>query len=104
MLARSDRREWAVLGLVALGWCLLVAPFLHRQTHVEGRKHSHSVPAQPERTHGQGSFEHQLAVFTAPPAAPVVLAQLTALVSVELPARDAPLISALRRVEQSQAP
>jgi hypothetical protein len=104
MLARSDRREWAVLGLVALGWCLLVAPLLHRQTHVEGTKHTHGAPAQSERNHGEGSFEHQLAVFVAPPAAPVVFGDFTALASLELRAPRAPWIVELRRVEQAQAP
>ncbi len=104
MLARSDRREWAVLGLVALGWCLLVAPVLHRQTHVEGTKHSHGVPAQPQRSHGEGSFEHQLAVFVALGEAPVLVAGLTAVETDELLLLEAPRLSSIRRVEMSQAP
>ena len=104
MLARTDRREWAVLGLVALGWCLLVAPVLHRQTHVEGTKHSHGAPAPSERSHGEGSFEHQLAVFVAPGEAPLVLARMTAVEARKPITPDVPLVSALRRVEMSQAP
>ncbi len=104
MLARSDRREWAVLGLVALGWCLLVAPVLHRQTHLEGTKHSHGAPAQSERSHGEGSFEHQLAVFVAPGEAPVVVARLMAIEARDFVLPEAPWVSSLRRVEMSQAP
>lgn len=104
MLSQRDRREWAVLGLVALGWCLLVAPLLHRQTHVEGTQHTHGAPAQSERTHGDGSFEHQLAVFLAPPAAPALFGDLTALAALDLAVPATPWRVAPRRVEQSQAP
>jgi hypothetical protein len=104
MFSRADRREWAVLGLVALGWCLLVAPVLHRETHVEGRKHSHGAPAQQEKNHGEGSFEHQLAVFVAPAAAPSVFGDFTALALLQVEAPDSPFAAPQRLVAQSQAP
>jgi hypothetical protein len=105
MFSRADRREWAVLGLVALGWCLLVAPALHRETHAEGRKHSHGVPSQQQqRNHGEGSFEHQLAVFVAPASAPSVFGEFTALALLQVDAPESPFAAPQRSVAQGQAP
>lgn len=106
MFSRADRREWAVLGLVALGWCLLVAPVLHRETHAEGTKHSHGAPApsQQQGNHGEGSFEHQLAVFVAPPAAPSVFGEFTALAMLQVEVPDSPFAAPQRLVAQAQAP
>src|SRR4051812_27750652 len=103
MFSRADRRELAVLGLVALSWCLLVAPVLHRETHAAGRKHSHGLPSQ-QRSHGEGSFEHQLAVFVAPPASPVVLGSFGALALLVLDPPLAPLGERRRSVAQARAP
>lgn len=102
MLSKNDRREWAVLGLIALGWALLVAPLVHRETHAHGTAHSHG-PNSPLK-HGDGSLEHQaLAFFDAPSLVeptPVFLAlNLT-----QHHAPDSVDAPQLRRVEQSQAP
>ena len=107
MFSRADRREWAVLGLVALGWCLLVAPALHRETHAEGRKHSHGVPSQQQqqqRNHGEGSFEHQLAVFVAPASAPIVFGEFTALGLLQVDAPDSPFAAKQRLVCKAKEP
>jgi hypothetical protein len=92
-----------VLGLVALAWGLLVAPLLHRETHAHGHSHSHG-PAQPSAPHGGGSLEHQALSFVESPAAPapVFIATVVTLPAAPGPAWVVP--SALRRVEQSQAP
>jgi hypothetical protein len=92
---RADRREWAVLGLVALAWCLLVAPALHRLTHTHGHAHTHAT---------SGNFEHQNLSFTAPPAPLVMVAVVTRLEQVRDARPVAPSVEPLRRVEQSQAP
>lgn len=95
MLRRADRREWAVLGLVALAWCLLVAPLLHGLTHAHGHAHTHAT---------SGNFEHQSVSFTAPAEPPTMVALVT---RVELRRETPPLIPSVesrRRVEQSQAP
>ncbi len=106
MFARGDRREWAVLGLVALAWCLLIAPVVHRETHAHGSKHSHGAPGQlpNDGSHGSGSFEHQLVAFVAPAVAPSLSGTLLVLGQPSLVAPAAPSLRALRRVEQSQAP
>lgn len=103
MLSRRDRREWAVLGLVALAWGLLVAPLIHRETHTHGHSHSHG-PAQPSGQHGAGSLEHQALSFVerAPAPAPLFIATVVRLPAAPVPAWVVP--PALRRVEQSQAP
>jgi hypothetical protein len=104
VLSRADRREWAVLGLVALAWGLLVAPLVHREAHSHaGGKHSHG-PAKSGEQHGVGSLEHQAVSFV---AAPVVQAPVLVAVAVGVPRVAVPevvALSRLRRVEQSQAP
>lgn len=70
MLQRADRREWAVLGLVALAWGLLLGPLLHREVHAHGDHHSHGP--SPRLPHGAGSVEHQAIDLTAAPALPQV--------------------------------
>jgi len=96
VLARSDRREWAVLGLVALAWCLLIAPVLHRETHAHGTQHAHQ--------HDGGNFEHQSIAFLAPVDGAEVPGVWLALAPVgEVAPRPVVLISQ-RRVEQAQAP
>ena len=95
MLRREDRREWAVLGLLALAWCLLVVPLLHRLTHAHGHSHTHASSA---------NFEHQNLSFTAPAEPPPMVAMVLRL-EVVLEVRPvAPSVELLRRVEQSQAP
>ena len=91
----ADRREWAVLGLVALAWCLLVAPALHRLTHSHGHAHTHAT---------SGNFEHQNLSFTAPAEPPVMVALVTRLERVREARPAEPRVELLRRVEQSQAP
>lgn len=95
MLARSDRREWAVLGLVALGWCLLVAPVLHRETHAHGTPHTHQQHA---------NFEHQSIAFVAPVDQVEVPGVWLALAAPVEAAPRAVTVRSQRRVEQSQAP
>lgn len=95
MFRRADRREWAVLGLVALAWCLLVAPLLHGLTHAHGHAHTHATA---------GNFEHQSLSFTPPAAPPVLVAVVTRLPLVRDAAPSSPAVEAPRRVEQSQAP
>ncbi len=96
MLARRDRREWAVLGLVALGWCLLIAPVLHRETHAHGTPHSHQQ--------GSGNFEHQSIAFVAPVDVVDVPGVWVAVAEVGDVAPLAVELRGQRRVEQSQAP
>lgn len=86
-----------MLGLVALAWCLLIAPVLHRQTHAHGTDHSHGAPSV-------GNFEHQSVTFTAGAVSPVVVPVLLALVVREVAQPVAPELVSARRVEQSQAP
>ncbi len=95
MLRREDRREWAVLGLLALAWCLLVAPVLHRLTHVHGHSHTHATSA---------NFEHQNLSFTAPAEPPPMVAMVARLELVREVRPAAPSVELLRRVEQAQAP
>lgn len=95
MLRREDRREWAVLGLLALAWCLLVAPMLHRLTHAHGHSHTHATSA---------NFEHQNLSFTAPSGPPLMVAMVTRLEVAREVRPAAPSVESLRRVEQSQAP
>jgi hypothetical protein len=95
VLRREDRREWAVLGLLALAWCLLVAPVLHRLTHAHGHSHTHATSA---------NFEHQNLSFTAPAEPPVLLAMVMRLELEREVRPEAPYVELLRRVEQSQAP
>lgn len=92
-----------MLGLLALAWALLAAPLLHRAAHAHGHAHRHAgdAPAQP---HGQGSLEHQLAVFTAPALAAVVSFFVVAR---RLPRVAAPrpvVLVARRLVARAQAP
>lgn len=101
-MQRSDRREWAVLGLMALAWCLVFAPVLHRLTHSHGHRHAHS--GAPTDQHGAGTFEHQSVTFTNVATSPVVTLQLFAVFTPRALAPVPPELSALRRVEQSQAP
>lgn len=105
---RADRKELAVLGLVVLGWGLLVGPLLHRETHSHGVAHSHGTPAKKQTPasdqHGVGSVEHQAVAFTSAPAAPALALVLLPLQSSQQLAPFAPSVSAQRRVEQSQAP
>ncbi len=86
-----------MLGLVALAWCLLIAPVLHRQTHAHGTGHSHGAP-------NTGNFEHQSVTFTAAAQAPTVAPVLLAVVVREAALPATPELSSARRVEQSQAP
>lgn len=84
-----------MLGLVALAWCLLVAPALHGLTHAHGHAHAHAAAA---------NFEHQSLSFTAPAEPPTLVALVTRVeLRRETPPR-VPSVEALRRVEQSQAP
>lgn len=102
----ADRRELAVLGLVVLGWGLLVSPLLHRETHAHGATHSHGAPSKqaPVERHGAGSLEHgSFALAAAPALPPVVVVQL-ALAVTPVVAPEAPWRAPARRVEQSQAP
>lgn len=87
---------------MALAWCLVFAPALHRLTHSHGSKHAHS--GAPTDQHGVGTFEHQSVTFTANATAPVVTLQLFAVFTPRELAPVPPELSALRRVEQSQAP
>lgn len=95
MFSRADRREWAVLGLVVLAWCLLVAPLLHRLTHAHGHTHAHASSA---------NFEHQTLSFTAPAETTPLLALVTRLELARVGQPAAPAVEPQRRVEQSQAP
>lgn len=103
VFARADRREWAVLGLLALAWALLAAPLLHRVAHAHGHAHHHGEELPPSQ-HGQGSLEHQQATFLATPAAapPVFVAVRLPRAAVAAPAR--PALMPRRAVAQAQAP
>ncbi len=92
-----------MLGLLALAWCLVAAPLLHRLTHAHGHQHTHSGPVKPGG-HGDGSFEHQSVTFTAGATMPVVTPVLLALVVRDAVVPQAPALVSPRRVEQSQAP
>jgi hypothetical protein len=62
-VAHEDRRDGGWLGLVLLGWGLLVAPLLHGFGHdADNHHHRPAAPAQ----HGQGSLEHGLVAAIAP--------------------------------------
>ncbi len=99
-----------MLGLVALTWCLLVAPVLHRETHSHGTKHSHqgpgdSRPSQDSReSHGSGSFEHFAVSFVAPGEVMARAHVVVAMRELAAVVRVAPSVRGLRRVEMSQAP
>lgn len=86
-----------MLGLMALAWCLVVAPMLHRLTHAHGHQHTHSGPVQ-------GSFEHQSVMFTQAPTMSFVAPVMLALVVREVGVPEVPELISARRVEQSQAP
>ena len=64
---RRDHREWALLGLLALSWALLVAPVLHREAHAHGDHGHRHGPTAPLK-HGEGSLEHQLLAWVDAPA------------------------------------
>lgn len=102
-MKRVDRRELAVLGLLALAWCLVVAPVLHRLTHAHGHQHTHTTPVK-QQGHGDGTFEHQSVTFTAAAAAPTLTLQLVALATQPALTPTPPDLAALRRVEQPGAP
>lgn len=103
MFSRRDRFELAVLGLVTLGWALVVAPALHTVEHVHGHRHHHGAPSDSSH-HGDGSVEHQHALFVDPPAAPVLVAQWRPLARVEALRPEAPSLAASFRPEQPQGP
>ncbi len=84
-----------MLGLLALGWCLLVAPLLHRFVHAHGVDHTHQAG---------GSFEHQDLHFTAPPQLPALAALVYPVVQPGLTRPTAPTLRAARPVAQPQAP
>lgn len=84
-----------MLGLLALAWCLVFAPVLHRLTHAHGHQHTHRA---------DGTFEHQSVVFTQAPTPPLVAPVLLALVAGEAVAPEVPELISPRRVEQAQAP
>lgn len=88
---------------MALAWCLVFAPFLHRFTHAHGHEHAHNGPVK-QSGHGDGTFEHQSVTFTASPAMPSLALQLVALYTAAQQQPEAPERSALRRVEQPGAP
>lgn len=91
-----------MLGLLALGWALLVAPVLHRETHSHGTSHSHGPSSN--QKHGDGSLEHQALAFT---QAPALVSFDVVAVPVELSLALEPkpvMLAAVRRVENSQAP
>lgn len=107
-MKRADRRELAVLGLVVLGWGLLVSPLLHRDAHAHGVAHTHGpsgkhVPVSNEQ-HGADSLEHQAVAFTSAPALPDGVVALLAVKWTHDVEPGAPWVAAPRRVEQSQAP
>ncbi|MGV3623568.1 MAG: hypothetical protein ACO1OB_22300 [Archangium sp.] len=99
MLSRVDRREWAVLGLMALAWCLVAAPLLHQLTHAHGHRHTHNAPVQQA-----GNFEHQSVAFTQAPPMPQLAPVLLAMAVEEVPVPSMPWLISARRVAQSQAP
>ncbi|MFZ5439284.1 MAG: hypothetical protein ACOZQL_04705 [Myxococcota bacterium] len=103
LLARRDRREWAVLGLVLLAWGLLVAPLVHRESHAHGHRHSHG-PTQPSSPHGAASLEHQALSFVEGPATPTPIFLASLLVVRPELVPQTPERRVHRRVEQSQAP
>ncbi len=105
MFRTSDRREWAFLGLLVLGWGLVLGPTLHRAfTHASGEEHSHHHPGAPTAPHGEGSLEHGKAVFA---DAPVALTVALFVVAVSVVAVEVPLtpsLTAQYRTEQPQGP
>lgn len=103
MFSRRDRFELAVLGLVALGWALVVAPALHAVEHAHGHRHHHGAPSDASH-HGNGSFEHQHALFVDAPTAPVLVAQWQPLARVEPRRPEAPSLASSFRPEQPQGP
>lgn len=103
MLNRTDRREWAALGLIALGWALLVAPVLHRETHAHGTQHSHG-PAAPGTQHGAGSLEHQALAFLSTPAVVSPVGVFFRLGAVEQVVPAVVVARAWRRVAVAQGP
>lgn len=92
-----------MLGLVALVWALVVAPALHAVEHAHGHQHHHGAPSDGSH-HGDGSLEHQHALFVDPPAAPVLVAQWHALPRVEPRCPEAPSLASSFRPEQPQGP
>ncbi len=84
-----------MLTLLALGWCLLLAPALHRLTHTHGVQHTHEAG---------GSFEHHDLAFAAPSNAlePVLLAQRFTRLPLLTPAPA--ILKARHSLEQPQAP
>lgn len=106
MFTRRDRVELAVLGLVALGWALVLAPVLHAVEHAHGHAHHHGAPAHapPPGHHADGSVEHQQALFVDPPAAPVLVATWQPLPRPQPAAPEPPTLAAHFRPEQPQGP
>ncbi|MFO0600341.1 MAG: hypothetical protein U0228_33840 [Myxococcaceae bacterium] len=100
-MTRSDRKDLAVLGLVLLGWGLLVAPLLHASTHAHGHAHSHGLPQGP---HGAGTLEHLSLACLETPALPELVPQLTIVALREPIAPAAPAVFVPRRAEQPQGP
>ncbi|MEW5737996.1 MAG: hypothetical protein AB1938_03665 [Myxococcota bacterium] len=104
MFSRRDRVELSVLGLLVLGWALVVAPVLHAVEHSHGHAHQHGAPAQGPASHGDGSLEHGKAVFHSSPAWPVVVAVWQPLAAPEALRPEAPALVASFRPEQPQGP
>lgn len=103
MFARADRREWAVLGLVALAWGLLVAPLVHREVHSHaGGKHSHGPVKSGQ--HGVGSVEHQAVSFVAAAVMAVPVWVAVSLGDQWVAGPVAVALARLRLVAQAQAP
>jgi hypothetical protein len=102
VFSRRDRVELSILGLVILGWALVVSPVLHAVEH--GHAHAHGAPSPAPASHGAGSVEHAKAVFQSSPAVPVVVALWQPLVSPSRSFPDAPSVSTHFRPEQPQGP
>lgn len=105
MFSRRDRVELSVLGLLVLGWALVVAPLVHTVEHAHGHAHHHGAPAKGEpATHGVGSAEHLQAVVSGPAAMPVVVAVWQPLPRVEFASPEAPTLRPAFRRAQPQGP
>ncbi|MCC6336887.1 MAG: hypothetical protein IT380_23210 [Myxococcales bacterium] len=104
MFSRRDRVELSVLGLLALGWALVISPVLHAVEHSHGHAHSHGAPAPRPGAHGEGSVEHGKAVFQSAPAMPVLVAVWQPLERTESLAPEAPSLASSFRPEQPQGP